>query len=130
MLLAVPRQTVRKHNDSWTDPGRIVTGGAFLLAEHEAYHRIVLSPNPTILRIRIGQAQRLTFIPVAQGSTAVNLYKAGATDAMPGDRIPQEIFPLLGSKKDFHFTSAFFTIYPVMNTTRSPFQQPAGPICV
>jgi oligopeptide transport system substrate-binding protein len=67
---------------------------------------------------------RLTFIPVDAGSTAVNLYKAGATDAMPGDRLPQEIFPLLGKKKDFHFTSAFFTLYPVMNTTRSPFNNP------
>jgi oligopeptide transport system substrate-binding protein len=68
--------------------------------------------------------KRITFIPISTGSTAVNLYKAGASDAMDGGRLPQEIFPLLGKKKDFHYTSAFFTLYPVMNTTRAPFDNP------
>jgi len=124
VLYATPRQAVRLHADSWTDPGRIVCSGAFLMSEHTAYHRVVLTPNPKYYEAELVKLKRLTFLPVEAGSTAVSLYKAGATDAMPGDRLPQEIFPLLGKKKDFHFTSAFFTLYPVMNTTRSPFNNP------
>ena len=124
VLLATPTHTIQSHKDAWTEPGRIVTGGAFLLAEHIAHHKIVLSPNPYYYESQLVKLKRLTFIPVAAGSTAVNLYKAGSTDAMPGDRLPQEIFPLLGRKKDFHFTAAFMTVYPVMNVTRSPFNHP------
>src|SRR5262249_35088013 len=119
-----PAHTVRTYKQAWTDPAHIVTGGAFLLAEHATNHRTVLVPNRRYYEADLVKLKRLTFIPVAVGSTAVNLYKSGAVDAMPGDRLPQEIYPLLGKKKDFHFTAAFMTVYPLMNTNRSPFHNP------
>jgi ABC-type oligopeptide transport system substrate-binding subunit len=43
VLLATPRHAVRAHKDAWIEHGRMITGGAFLLAEHVANERVVLS---------------------------------------------------------------------------------------
>src|SRR5262249_23350483 len=85
---------------------------------------VVVSRNPGYYEADLVKLKRVTFIPISTGSTAVNLYKAGSTDAMDGARLPQEMISLLGKKKDFHYNPAFFTLYTVMNTTRAPFNNP------
>ena len=101
-LLATPRHTIRIHKDAWTDPAHIVSGGAFLLSQHIAYDKILLTPNPNDDEAKLVKLKRLTFIPVAAGSTAVNLYKAAPQTRCRGST-PARDFSAARQEKGFSF---------------------------
>jgi oligopeptide transport system substrate-binding protein len=122
----VPRQAIeaakeRGAESSWTQPENIVTNGAFRLARWRPYDEIVVTKNPAYYEADLVAVDRIVFLPVAEQTTNVNLYKAGYTDAMASNWIPQAFIGVLRRKADFHATSALTTTYLRFNTTRPPF---------
>ena len=55
----------------------MVTSGAFTLRDHRPYERIVLVRNPRYYDAPLVGLDELTFLPVVDGTTVMNLYKAG-----------------------------------------------------
>jgi len=122
----VPRKAIeaareRGLESSWTQPENIVTSGAFLLKTWRPYDRIVIVKNPNYYEADTVSLDKITFLPITDPTTNVNLYKSGAADFMLSNRIPQPFIPTLREKKDFLIAPAFDAYLPRINTKRPPF---------
>jgi ABC-type oligopeptide transport system substrate-binding subunit len=123
---AVPRQAVeaarqRNAESTWTEPSHMVTSGAFTLRDYRPYERIVLGRNPHYYDAPLVSLEELVFLPVVDGTTVMNLYKAGEAVVTPGLGLSPLFVPVLSRKKDFHSAPAFATIGPCISTRRAPF---------
>jgi oligopeptide transport system substrate-binding protein len=121
---AVPRhalEAARKAESSWTEPHHIVTSGAFTMREYRPYEKIVLVRNPHYYDASLVDLDELTFLPVVDGTTVMNLYRAGEADATPGLGLSPLFTTVLSRKKDYHSGPGFGTIFPCINTRRAPF---------
>lgn len=104
---------------SWTQPGRMVTSGPFTLASRRSNEQIELARNPHYYEAGIVALDTVKFFPVVDGSTAVNLYRAGeASMVQPG--LPQ-LLPALSRKRDFRAHRSYGTVFPLINVTKPPF---------
>jgi oligopeptide transport system substrate-binding protein len=126
ILAPVPRRAIeaarrRGAESSWTEPAHIMTSGAFTLREHRPYDRIVVAKNPRYYESGVVGLDEITFLPVPDATTSLNLYRTGAAHAMSGDRLPPLFTSAVQRKKDAYTAAAFFHIHPVFNTTRPPF---------
>jgi ABC-type oligopeptide transport system substrate-binding subunit len=126
----VPRQAIEAASASgqeslWTQPRYIVTSGAFLLKEWRPYDKIVAVKNPQYYDAKLVALEEITFLPINDNTTNVNIYKAGAADAMSGNAIPQPFIEVLKrGKKDFHITPSLGSYFYLINTRKPPFDNP------
>ena len=74
----------RNAESTWTEPSHIVTSGPFTLQEHRPYQRIVLARNAHYYDAALVGLDELTFLPVVDGTTVMNLYKTGEAAVTPG----------------------------------------------
>jgi oligopeptide transport system substrate-binding protein len=105
---------------SWTRPEHIVTNGPFLLQEWRPYDRVVVSKNPRYYESDHVALRQIWFLPVTDGATSTNLYKAGQADFMPVEALPQ-LLPALQRKRDLRINPAFGACFYVFNTRKPPF---------
>jgi oligopeptide transport system substrate-binding protein len=68
-------------SSAWTQPGKIVTLGPFLLTEHVYDSKIVLKSNPNYYTSK-GNIDRVDFLVIKDDSTALNLYETGRLDCL------------------------------------------------
>jgi ABC-type oligopeptide transport system substrate-binding subunit len=124
LFSAVPRHAVeaarnRNAEATWTEPSQIVTSGPFTLRDYRRYERLVLVPNPRYYDAHLIRLQELTFLPIVDGTTVVNLYKAG--NVMLTLSLPPLFAPVLSRKKDYHAGPGFGTLFLHVSTRRAPF---------
>ena len=79
---AVPRHAIEEarqagNESSWTQPGRMVSSGAFLLKEWRRYERIVAVRNPLYYDAGMVEIDELHFAPVVDGSAMVESIQVG-----------------------------------------------------
>lgn len=124
LLAALPRQSIKagrqRGRESWTRPGNYVSSGPFLLREWKAHDRVVLTRNKLYWEAPSVAIEKIVFLPVSNGTTNVNLYRAGMTQSMNPRLIPPLLVPALTKKKDFGTSSAFRTIWYSVDTTKPP----------
>ena len=123
-LGAVPRHAMPEAGSLWTKPGRMASCGPFVLHEWKPYDRIVLRKNPRYYDARRVQLDEIVFLPITDGASGVNLYKAGSAYAMHGRALPPLWIPALRDKKDFHRAPAYRSLFYAFNTTQPPFDNP------
>src|SRR4029453_11570777 len=85
-FLAVPRQAIeaarqRGRESSWTEPGRMVASGAFILRDWHPHDKVVIVKNPKYYEADLVKLTEIAFLPIIDGTTNINLYKAGQIDA-------------------------------------------------
>jgi oligopeptide transport system substrate-binding protein len=125
MFRAVPRHVIKEaeaggREPSWTELGRIVTSGPFTLREWRPYDELVVVRNPRYYESALVSLDEIVFLPV-DGTTAVNLYKAGMAHAMAGGSIPPEFVHSLAAKRDFRVSPVLYRQDYVINTKKPPF---------
>jgi ABC-type oligopeptide transport system substrate-binding subunit len=125
-LAAAPRHAIeaariRGAESSWTEPTHIVTSGAFTLRKRRPYDRIVVAKNPRYYESGLVALEEITFLPVTNATTTLNLYWAGEAHAMSGDRMPPLFTSAVQRKRDAYTAPALYHICPVFNTTKPPF---------
>lgn len=121
----VPRHAIeaaRRNGDesSWTRPGQMLSSGPFLLSRHRPNEELVAVRNPLYYDAGLVGIDELRFVPVVDGATMLDLYKAGDLAAVPGVSFPSLFIPVVGRKRDFHTEPGFGTITSVMSVTRPP----------
>jgi ABC-type oligopeptide transport system substrate-binding subunit len=124
-LAAVPQQALeaarrKGRESSWTDPDHYVSSGPFLLREWKPNDRVVLTRNPLYWEADSVTIEEIVFLPVSNGTTNVNLYKAGAMQSMDPRIIPPLFVPALRKKKDFATSRAFRTFSYTFNVANAP----------
>ena len=124
-LAAAPRQSIeaarrRGRESSWTMPGTYVSSGPFLLREWKAHDRVVLTRNPYYWEAQCVAIEEIVFLPISNGTTNVNLYKAGAMQSMNPWLIPPLLVPALKKKRDFGTSPAFRSLWYSLDTSKPP----------
>lgn len=121
VFYAVPGHVIERLGSSWTSPEHMAVNGPFRLSAWKPREAIRLTKNPYYYAARSVQLKEITLMPVANLTASINLYKAGECDWMPGKLLAPAFIPLLGRKKDFHVSPAFWCMFYSINTRLPPF---------
>jgi oligopeptide transport system substrate-binding protein len=110
-FLAVHQATVEQFGDKWTEPGNIVTNGAFMLEawEHEATIDLVKNPD-----YRGAADVALTSIPgkiIVDGTTRVQAFESGEIDALDGGGLPPDEIARLKETPEYELYPSLGTYY-------------------
>ncbi len=116
---AVPQHAITSEGQRWTEPGRMVSSGAFRLHERRPYDSIVLERNPFYYDAGQVALNQLAFLITRDPATAVNLYRAGV--ATVGTCTIPQILPVLRRKKDFRPHRMYGSDFIAHNTAIPPF---------
>jgi oligopeptide transport system substrate-binding protein len=116
----VPKDAVERYGEAWTRPGHIVTSGPFTLQTWRSYDRLVVVRNPYFWDAANVKLDRITFYPIEDQTTMMNLYKAGEVDAVLNHTPPAAWVDTLRSKKDYMDEPEAAIEFLTFNTTRPP----------
>ena len=110
MTMPLPRHAIEAARDrgreaSWTEPGRIVTSGPFLLQEYRPRERTVVSKNRNYFDAALVGVEGIQFF-AADGVVALNLFQTGFADSMDGRVLPLQLAPRARGKEGFHVRPA------------------------
>ena len=70
---------IEKYSDSWTDPGKIVTNGPYLLKKWEHEYKLILKANPKHYEGK-PEINEVHIFVVQEQTTALTLYETGELD--------------------------------------------------
>jgi oligopeptide transport system substrate-binding protein len=118
---AVPREAIEKYGEAWTQAGNIVSSGAFKLKEWIPYDRLVVEKNPNYWDAGMVQLKQITFYPVKDSTTIMNLYKAGEIDAFLNHTVPHGWMDVIRPLRDYMDAVENANDYYDFNVRRGPF---------
>jgi ABC-type oligopeptide transport system substrate-binding subunit len=116
----VPRKAVEKYGQAWTQPEHIITSGAFILKTWRPYDRLVYLRNPNYWDAANVKLDQITFYPLEDATTMMNLYKAGEVDAVYNHIPPAAWIDRLRMTKDHMDKPESAIDYYQINTLRPP----------
>ncbi|MBS9032309.1 oligopeptide ABC transporter substrate-binding protein OppA [Escherichia coli] len=109
-------------DEIWTQPGNIVTNGAYTLKDWVVNERIVLERSPTYWNNAKTVINQVTYLPIASEVTDVNRYRSGEID-MTYNNMPIELFQKLKKEipDEVHVDPYLCTYYYEINNQKPPF---------
>jgi oligopeptide transport system substrate-binding protein len=116
----VPQKSIEQFGKKWTQPENIVTSGAFKLKEWSPYDQIVVEKNPYYWDASNVKLEQISFFPVEEQGTLMNLYKAGEIDATYNRSVPRGWLFSIEKKKDYQDALEAAIEYYIINTTKPP----------
>jgi oligopeptide transport system substrate-binding protein len=120
-FMVVHRKTIEKYgNANWVLPKNIVTSGPFHLTEWVPYDRVVAVKDPMYWDAARVQLEKISFYPAEDTTTMMNLYKAGAVDALENHCVPLPWIDFIRTLKDYQDAPEEGNYYVQINTTRPP----------
>jgi oligopeptide transport system substrate-binding protein len=116
----VQRDCVLQHGIAWTQPGKMVTNGAFKLDLRRFRERIRLVKNEHYWDREQVQLQTVDFLAVEGQATSLNLYLTGGVDWI--ERVPNSVIPdlLEQQRPDFAPAEYITTAFYRLNVTSPP----------
>lgn len=115
-----PRQAIQQHGGRWTQPGHIVTSGAYTIEQWRPYDILVLKRSPSYWDAANVRLDRVTFYPIEDQTTMMNLYKAGEVDATYNHTVPAAWITLVRQYRDYQDAPEASIESFVFNTRRAP----------
>ena len=91
-LYPAPRHVIEKYGDKWTQPGHMVSNGAYQLKEWTVNERIVLTRNPHYWDNAKTSINNVVYLPLKSQTTVLKRYLANEinyTFQIPVDRFKQ-----------------------------------------
>ncbi|EOV8961193.1 oligopeptide ABC transporter substrate-binding protein OppA [Cronobacter turicensis] len=121
----VPKATVEKFGEKWTQPANIVSNGAYKLKSWVVNERIVLERNTNYWDNAKTVINEVTYLPISSEVTDVNRYRSGEID-MTYNNMPIELFQKLKKEipKEVHVDPYLCTYYYEINNQKAPFNDP------
>ena len=123
-MVPVNRSVIDKAGNKWTQPGKLVSSGAYKLSDWVVNEKVVGVRNKLYWDDAHTVINKVTYLPVSSGAADVNRYKAGEIDITYG--VPEILyFSLKKSMPEQVRTSPYLsTYYYEFNTTKAPFNDP------
>lgn len=112
---------IEKHKDHWTDPGKIVTLGAFTLKVWDHDKAIVLERNDGYYGEKSKVKHILAYM-INELSTALNLFNAGKIDAQT--TLPSTELRELRKRPEYRETGILSIYYYGFNVKKAPLDNP------
>ncbi|MBS0847199.1 oligopeptide ABC transporter substrate-binding protein OppA [Citrobacter sp. JGM124] len=121
----VPQSAVEKYKEKWTQPGNIISNGAYKLKDWVVNERIVLERNPQYWDNAKTVINEVTYLPIASEVTDVNRYRSGEID-MTYNNMPIELFQKLKKEipAEVRVSPYLCTYYYELNNQKAPFTDP------
>lgn len=116
----VPRKAIERWGDQWTKPGHVIVSGAFMLDSWRPYDALTVTRNPAYWDAASVRLERITFYPVEDLTTMMNLYKAGEVDATFNHTVPASWTRLIRHYRDYMDAPELATESYVFNTRKGP----------
>ena len=120
-LFPVSERNVEKYGDAWVRPGNMVSSSAYRLEQWVVNEKIVLTRNARYWDSAHTVINRVTFLPLSDGSAELNRYLAGEIGIT--DTIPSIDFPRMEKERpqEVHTTPALSVFYFQFNNRKAPF---------
>ena len=120
----VRADVLRAHGDDWTEPGNIVSNGAYTLTDYRPLDRIVLDRNPYYWDVENVQVERATMLISENVATTYRMYIAKEIDWV--NSLQRSYIPRLREKRpdELVMSGAFAAEYLRFNTRIPPFDDP------
>lgn len=121
----MPRHVIEAHGSRWTDAGRMVGNGAYVLESLRINGAVVLRKNPRYWDADAVRLEAVTYFPVADLGNATARYLAGDLDVTDGFLVDdiRWLRPRLGS--ELRLAPYFGTVMLAFNLMRPPFDSAA-----
>ena len=117
----VPKHVVEALGDDWVKPGKMVSNGAFMLAEWQPQGFVRLAKNPRFRQAQDVALASVYYFPTADRNAAYNRYRSGELDII-GDFPPSEIAWLREEMPaHLHLAPLLSIMYLVFNVATPPF---------
>ncbi|HUF04257.1 MAG TPA: peptide ABC transporter substrate-binding protein [Aridibacter sp.] len=84
----VHRESILKHGKDWIKPENIVTSGSYKLKEWKPYDEMTIEKDPNNWDAANMKLDEITFYPMDEQTTMMNIYKAGRVDALYNHTVP------------------------------------------
>jgi oligopeptide transport system substrate-binding protein len=120
-FMPVKRANVEKFGAGFTQPGNLVSNGAFLLEEWTPQARIVLAKNPRYWDASNVHLDKVIFYPISSPNEELNRYRAGEldiTDTVPNAQV-ETLRKTMG--QELRVNAQFEANYIGFNLTKPPF---------
>lgn len=117
---------VEKYGDQWTQPAYYVSNDAYKLQSWVVNDRIVLVRNTEYWNNANTVINKVTFLPITSGTSAINRYRAGEMDMTNNGDVPIELFPKIKKElpDQLKITPSLCTYYYEINNQKPPFTDP------
>ena len=118
----VPQKAIEQHGDKWTQPGNIVTNGAYRVSEWKPQALLAAEKSPTYWNHEQVAIDKVIYYPIESESSAFARYRAGEVDYV------ESLSPesLETAKKDYaaelHIDPYLSTYWYGFNLTKPPFK--------
>jgi oligopeptide transport system substrate-binding protein len=110
-FLAVHQPTVERYGTKWTEPGKLVTNGAFELSSWKHDASITLVKNADWRNADKVALDRVEGRIIVDGTTRVQAFEAGEVDALDGGGLPPADMPRLKQLPEYEKYPALGTYY-------------------
>ena len=117
------RDVIEKFGSSWTEPGKIVTNGPFLLSSWKHENEIELSANPGFFGGKPAM-DRVRMFMINEKTTALAMYEQGQLDFVDNHSIPIFEKERLSKQRGFKRVPQLRGYYYGFRTDRAPFHDP------
>jgi oligopeptide transport system substrate-binding protein len=114
------RDIVEKFGERWTEPGRIVTDGPFMLGEWRHEYKLTLSPNPYYYGPEPA-LRKVTLFVVNETTTALTLYETGDLEMAT---VPPEAMATYRGRSEYVTAPILRGYYYGFNVQKAPFTDP------
>ena len=116
----VPQKVIEAYGDEWTRPEHIVTCGAFKVQTWRSYDRLIVVRDPMYWDAAVVRLDQITFYPVEDSTTQMNLYKAGEVDAVYNHTVPYAWVDEMRRLQDYMDKPENAVEYYMLNTKKAP----------
>jgi oligopeptide transport system substrate-binding protein len=78
----VPRWTIEKYGEKWTEPENIVTNGPYILTKWAHEDELIMEKNPDYFDADNVQIEKIHAVMIVEASTAMAMYEDGKLDSI------------------------------------------------
>lgn len=121
----VPKWTIEKYGEKWTEPENIVTNGPYLLTKWAHEDELIMEKNPDYFEADKVQIEKVHAVMVVEASTAMAMYEDGVLDSVEVPLVDMDrvkIDPVLS--KELFIAPRLCTYYYGFNNTKPPMDNP------
>jgi len=117
-----PREAIEQYGKGWTEPGKLVTNGPYVITAWERGEKMVMEKNPHYYDADKVSIERINWVMVEDLSEALAMYERGELDVT---EVPTEEFervrddPVLS--KELHIVPRLCTYYYGFTNSKPPF---------
>jgi oligopeptide transport system substrate-binding protein len=116
----IHQKTVEAYKEAWAREKTIVTSGPFKLERWAPYDQLIVKRDPMYRDAAHVKLDGIVFYPVVENNTILNLYKAGAIDAMQNHTVPAQWLDTIAPLKDYMDAPEAAIEYYLFNCQKPP----------